>query len=74
MKPWPTFSVNMRLWLYSDTYIWVPFSWNQRILKVKVWGPSGTLAMEQGSPQLISDYGAHRAHQLRNRCIGTVRA
>jgi hypothetical protein len=40
MKPQPTFSVNVRLW--TDMYIWVPFSWNQRILRVKVRGPSGT--------------------------------
>jgi len=30
--------------------------------------------MEQGSPELISDYGGHGAHQLRPRCITTVRA
>ena len=74
MKPQPTFSVNVRLWLHSDSYTWVPFSWNQTILRVKVWGPSGTLAMKQGSPELISDYGAQRAHQIRPRCIGTINA
>jgi len=31
------------------------------ISKVEVWGPSGTLAKEQGSPELLSDYGAQRA-------------
>jgi hypothetical protein len=36
-------------------------SWTQRTLKVKVWGPSGTSANEQGSLELTSDYGAHRA-------------
>jgi len=25
MKPWPTFSVNVKLWLHSDMYIWAPF-------------------------------------------------
>jgi len=25
MKPWPTFSVNVKLWLLSDMYIWAPF-------------------------------------------------
>jgi len=39
-------------------YIWVPFPWIQRILRVYVWKPSGTSAKEQGSPELISDYGA----------------
>jgi hypothetical protein len=37
----------------------------QRIIafigKIKVWGPSATLANEQGSPALLSDYGAQRA-------------
>jgi hypothetical protein len=37
----------------------------QRIIafigKVEVLGPSGTLAKEQGSPELVSDYGAQRA-------------
>jgi hypothetical protein len=37
-------------------------------------GPSGTLVKEQGSPEMVSDYGAQRACQLRPRCIGTVRA
>jgi hypothetical protein len=35
-----------------------PFSWNQRILRVYVWGPSGTLAKKQGTPELVSDYWA----------------
>jgi hypothetical protein len=26
----------------------------------EVWGPSGTLVKEEGSPELISDYGAQR--------------
>jgi hypothetical protein len=33
MKPQPTFSVNVKLWLHSDTYIWAPSSWIQRTLK-----------------------------------------
>jgi hypothetical protein len=37
-------------------------------------GPYGTSAKEQGSPELISDYGAQRALYLRPRCIGTIRA
>ena len=41
-------------------HIWVPFSWTQRTLKVKSGGPSGTLVKEQGSPELILDYGAQR--------------
>jgi len=36
----------------------------QRIIafvsKVEVWGPSGTVAKEQDSPELLSDFGAQR--------------
>ena len=56
----------------KEEYIWVPFAWIQRPLKV--WGPSGTLAKEQGSPELVSDYGAQRGPFLRPRCIRTIRA
>jgi hypothetical protein len=61
IKPWPTFSVGVRFWLHSDIYIWVSLSWIQRILRVYVWGPSRNSAKEQGSPELISDYGAQKA-------------
>jgi len=30
-------------------------------IKSYVWGPHGTLARKQGSPELISNYGAQRA-------------
>jgi len=36
----------------------------------KFWGPSGTLAKEQGSPELISDYGAQRALLLGLGALG----
>jgi len=62
MKPQPTFSVGVKGWLHSVMYIKVPFSWIHRILRVLVWRPCGTLAKEQGSPELISDYEAQRAH------------
>jgi len=61
MKPRPTFSVSVKLWLHSDVYNWSPFSWTQRTLRVYIWGPSGTLAKEQGSTELVSDYGAQMA-------------
>jgi len=32
--------------------------WTQRILRVSVWGPSGTSVKVLGSFVLISDYGA----------------
>jgi hypothetical protein len=54
--------VSVKLWPHSDMYNWVPFSWIQRTLKVSVWRPSGTLAKEQGSPELVFEYGAQRAH------------
>jgi hypothetical protein len=25
MKPWPTFCVNVKLWLHSDMRTWAPF-------------------------------------------------
>jgi len=31
------------------------------LLRVEVQRPCGTLAKEQGSPELVSDYGAQRA-------------
>jgi hypothetical protein len=31
-------------------------------IKIQDWGPSGTLVKEQGSPELILDYGEQRAH------------
>ena len=70
MKPLPTLSVSVMLWVHPDMYIWAPFSWIQKTLKVEVWGTSETLAKEQGSHEMVSDYGAKRAHQLRPRCIG----
>jgi hypothetical protein len=75
MKPLPTFSVSVKLWLHSDLYeyIWVLPFWTQRILRVSVWGPSGMLVKEQGSLELVSDYG-HRGSLLRPRCIWTARA
>ena len=42
--------------------------------KSLILGPSGTLAKEQSSPKLVSDYEALRAHLLWSRCIGTLRA
>jgi hypothetical protein len=29
-------------------YIWVPSFWNQRILRIEVWGPSGASVKLQG--------------------------
>jgi hypothetical protein len=37
-------------------------SWTQRALRFQTWGPSGTPVKGQGSPELISDYVAPRAH------------
>jgi len=53
MKSQPTFSVNVKLGLHSDMCIWAPSSWSQRTLRVYVWGPSGTLAKQQGSHKSI---------------------
>ena len=61
MKSQPTLSVSVNLCLHSDMYIWAPFSWTQRTLRVQVWGPSGALAKEQGSLDQVSVYGAQRA-------------
>jgi len=53
MKPWHRFFVSVELWLHSDMRIWAPSSWSQRILRVYVWGPSGTLVKQLGSHKLI---------------------
>jgi hypothetical protein len=42
-------------------YIWVPFL-DPEDIKILSLGPTGTLVKVQGSPELISDYGAQRAH------------
>ena len=47
-------------------------SWTQRILRFQVWGLSGNLVKEEGTPELILDYGAQTV--IRSRCVGTVRA
>jgi len=52
-------------------YTWIPFMDPENI-KILSQGPSGTLVKEQGSPELILDYGAQRARLCR--CIGTVRS
>ena len=44
----------------KEKYILVPFL-DPEAIKILVWGPSGTLAKEHGSPELILDYGAQRA-------------
>jgi hypothetical protein len=46
-------------------------SWTQRTLRCYIWEPSGTVVKGQGSPELISDYGAQRV--IRPRCIETIR-
>ena len=43
------FCVHVKTWRHSDTPIWIPFSWTQRMLEVQVWGQSGTLIKEQDS-------------------------
>ena len=53
MKPRSTFFVNVKLWLHSEMCIWASFSWSQSTSRVKVWGPFGTLAKQQGSHELI---------------------
>jgi len=57
MKPQPVFCECEAL-VFSDVLIWAPFSWIQRTLRVYVSTPSGTLAKENGSHELVSDYGA----------------
>ena len=34
MKPLPTFSVSVKLWLHFDLYIWVLSFWTQRVLQI----------------------------------------
>jgi hypothetical protein len=61
MEPWPTFSVNVKLLLHSDMYIWAPFL-DPEDIKSSSLGPSATLTKEQGFLELVSDYGTQRAH------------
>jgi hypothetical protein len=61
-KPQHTLSVSVKLWLHSAIHIWVPLSWTQGTLRVHVWGSSGTVAIEECCLDLVSDYGAQRAH------------
>jgi len=58
MKPLSTFSVTLKLWLHSDMCIWASSFWIERTLRV--WVSPGNLAKQQGSPELVSDYGAQR--------------
>jgi hypothetical protein len=53
MKPLPTFFASVKLWLLSDMRIWAPSSWSQTTLRVKAWGPSGSLVKQQGSHKSI---------------------
>ena len=45
------------------------FFWTLRTLGCWGWGPSGTLLKEQGSYNLVQNWG-HRGPVLRPRCIG----
>jgi hypothetical protein len=47
-------------WREKDS-IYGFLSRTQRTLRFYVWGSSGTLVKQQGSPELISDYGTQRA-------------
>jgi len=43
----------------KEKYMWVPFL-DPEAIKILSLGRSGTLVKEQGSPELIFDYGAQR--------------
>jgi hypothetical protein len=45
----------------NGQYIWAPFLDPEDINLLSLGGPSETSVKEQGSPELISDYGAQRA-------------
>jgi len=53
--------LSVRPWLHWDMHIWVLSIWILRILRILIWVTSGTLVKEQGSFNLVSDYGAQRA-------------
>jgi hypothetical protein len=44
----------------KEKYIWVPLL-DPQAIKILSLGPSGSIVKEQGSPELILDYGAQRA-------------
>jgi hypothetical protein len=59
--------VNVRPWPHSDTCIWAPFSWSQRILRAWTWGLSGASAKQQDPHDLT--WGT-KGLSARPRCIG----
>jgi len=61
MNPQPKFCVISKLCLHSDMYIWAPFSWIQRTLRLSKSRGHLNLRKEQGYLDLVSDYGAQRA-------------
>jgi hypothetical protein len=60
--------VNVRLWPHLDTCIWGPSYWSRRLLRVSVWGPSGTLVRPWGS--LETDLGQKGSIKVRPMCVG----
>jgi hypothetical protein len=60
MKPPSAFSVSERLSLHSRHVHLCYFFLNPEDIKSLIWGLFGTLAKEQGSLELTSDYGAQR--------------
>jgi hypothetical protein len=59
MKPLPALSLNVKLWLHSDIHLGFFFLDPEDIKSLSL-GSSATLAKEQVSPELVSEYGAKK--------------
>ena len=73
MKPQPTFSVNVNLWLHSDMYIWAPFL-DPEDIKISSLGAIWYFSKGTGLPWTDIRLRGTKGPYLRPRCIGTVRA
>jgi hypothetical protein len=49
------FCVSVKPWFHSDTPVWVPFTWTQKMLEVSRCG---------GSLSLVKEQGCHDGHQI----------
>ena len=73
MKPWSTFSVNVKLWLHSDMYIWAPFLDPEDIKSLSL-GTIWYFSKGTGLPWTGIRLWDTKGPFLRPSCIRTVRA
>jgi len=66
--------VSWEPWIYSDTSIWFPFSWAQRMLQVRAWRQFEILIREQGCHDMDIRLWGTKGLSERPTCSGTERA